>query len=137
LARQVERIDEGATRDGVTGLSVIEGLPRQVVMSGHHGPADIYLGREDAPGVTFTVAAIDAAALVGKPLADLHSHDVDEIYLVVTPGLRFDVETDRGSVEVLSPASVRIPAGTRHRFVVREAAVAPCPFLGILLEGSG
>jgi mannose-6-phosphate isomerase-like protein (cupin superfamily) len=137
LARRAERIGDGAILDGVTGLSVNEGLPRQVAIPGHHGPADMYLSPEDAAGVTFTVAAVDAATLVGKPLADLHSHDVDEIYLVVTPGLRFEVETDRGSVEVRSPASVRIPAGTRHRFVVREAAVAPCPFLGILLHGSG
>ena len=120
--------------DEVTGLSVVGGLPREEVMPGHHAAASIYLGPEDAPGVRVKIAAVDAAELVGKPLSDLHTHDVDEIYLVVTPGLRFDVETDEGTVEVSSPASVRIPAGTPHRFLVREATTAPCVFLGILLE---
>jgi hypothetical protein len=121
--------------DETTGLSVVEDLPREETMEGHPAPALIYLGPEDAPGVAVRVAAVDAAELVGKALTDLHTHDVDEIYLVVTPGLAFSVETDEGSVDVSSPASVRIPAGTPHRFVVREAEVTPCPFLGILLEG--
>jgi quercetin dioxygenase-like cupin family protein len=120
--------------DELTGLSVVEDLPREEAMEGHPAPASIYLAPEDAPGVPVKVAAVDAAELVGKALTELHTHDVDEIYLVVTPGLEFAVETDEGSVEVSSPASVRIPAGTPHRFVVREAEVAPCPFLGILLE---
>lgn len=120
--------------DALTGLGVVTDLPRLQEMPGHHAPASIYLGPEDAPGgLPVTVAAVDAAELVGQPLSDLHVHDVDEVYLVVTPGLSFDVETDRGSVSVASPASVRVPAGTPHRFVVRAADVSPCPFLGILV----
>jgi mannose-6-phosphate isomerase-like protein (cupin superfamily) len=120
--------------DERTGLSIVERLPREQVMEGHHAPASIYLAPEDAPGVAVTVAAVDASELVEKPLADLHTHSVDEIYLVVTPGLHFAVETDAGSVELSSPVSVRIPSGTPHRFVVREAEVSPCPLLGLLLE---
>jgi mannose-6-phosphate isomerase-like protein (cupin superfamily) len=118
-------------------LRVVEDLPRQEVMAGHPVPAQIYLGPEDAPGLGIKVAAVDASTLVGRPLTELHSHEVDEVYLVVTPGLRFDVETDAETVSVRSPASVRIPAGTPHRFLVREAAVSPCPLLGILLEPAG
>jgi mannose-6-phosphate isomerase-like protein (cupin superfamily) len=114
-------------------LGVVEDLPREERMPGHPAPAQIYLGPEDVPGLPIKVAAVDAAELVGRPLTELHRHDVDEIYLVVTPGLRFDVETDSETVTVRSPASVRIPAGTPHRFVVREAASSPCPFLGILV----
>jgi mannose-6-phosphate isomerase-like protein (cupin superfamily) len=122
-------------RDGVeAGVVVDEALPRLEPMPGHHAPASIYLSPEDDPKVSVRVAAVDASSLVGEPLSDLHTHDVDEIYLVVTPGLAFDVETDRGSVHVTSPASVRIPAGRPHRFVVREASSSPCPLLGILLE---
>jgi mannose-6-phosphate isomerase-like protein (cupin superfamily) len=120
-----------------SGLGVVEDLPREERLPGHPAPAQIYLGPEDVEGLPIKVAAVDAAELVGKPLTELHRHDVDEIYLVVTPGLRFDVETDVETVSVRSPASVRIPAGTPHRFLVREAAVSPCPFLGILLEGGG
>jgi mannose-6-phosphate isomerase-like protein (cupin superfamily) len=122
------------SRPESTGLYVVEGLPRHELMPGHHAPAAIYLGPEDVPGLPIKVAAVDASELVDEPLSELHTHDVDEVYLVVTPGLSFDVETDRGSVRVTSPASVRIPANTPHRFVVREAKTSPCPLLGILLE---
>jgi mannose-6-phosphate isomerase-like protein (cupin superfamily) len=105
-------------------------------MAGHPAPAEIYLGPEDVEGLPIKVAAVDASQLVGKPLTELHRHRVDEIYLVVTPGLRFDVETDAETVAVRSPASVRIPAGTPHRFVVRQADASPCPLLGILVEGA-
>jgi mannose-6-phosphate isomerase-like protein (cupin superfamily) len=118
-------------------LGVVEDLPREERLPGHPAPAQIYLGAEDVEGLPIKVAAVDASELVGKPLTELHRHDVDEIYLVVTPGLRFDVETDVETVSVRSPASVRIPAGTPHRFLVREAEVSPCPLLGILLEGGG
>jgi mannose-6-phosphate isomerase-like protein (cupin superfamily) len=120
-----------------TRLGVVEDLPREERMAGHPAPAQIYLGPEDVEGLPVKVAAVDASELVGKPLTELHRHDVDEIYLVVTPGLQFDVETDAETVAVRSPASVRIPAGTLHRFVVREAEVSPCPLLGILVEGGG
>jgi mannose-6-phosphate isomerase-like protein (cupin superfamily) len=115
------------------GVTVVESLPESEVLEGHHAPASIYLRPEHAGGAPLTIAAADAAELVGKPLADLHRHAVDEVYLVVTPGLRFAVETDQGEVMVDSPASVRVPAGTLHRFVVHEAKTSPCPFLGLLL----
>jgi mannose-6-phosphate isomerase-like protein (cupin superfamily) len=115
-------------------VSVVEELPREERMPGHPAPAHIYLGPEDVQDLPIKVAAVDASQLVGKPLTELHRHDVDEIYLVVTPGLRFDVETDSETVSVRSPASVRIPAGTLHRFLVREAELSPCPLLGILVE---
>jgi hypothetical protein len=117
-----------------SGISVVEELPREERMPGHPAPAQIYLGPEDVAGLPIKVAAVDASRLVGKRLTELHHHDVDEIYLVVTPGLRFDVETDAETVSVRSPASVRIPAGVPHRFLVREAEHSPCPFLGILVE---
>lgn len=115
-------------------LRVVDALPREEVMAGHPAPAQIYLDPEDMPGLPIKVAAVDASTLVGGSLTELHTHEVDEIYLVVTAGLEFDVETDSETVSVSSPASVRIPAGTPHRFLVREAAVSPCPLLGILVE---
>lgn len=119
-----------------SGVRVVEQLPREERMPGHPAPAQIYLGPEDVEGLPIKVAAVDASMLVGKPLTELHHHDVNEIYLVVTPGLSFDVETKAETVSVRSPASVLIPAGIPHRFVVREADVSPCPFLGILLESA-
>jgi mannose-6-phosphate isomerase-like protein (cupin superfamily) len=118
-------------------VSVVEELPREERMPGHPAPAHIYLGPEDVQDLPIKVAAVDASQLVGKPLTELHRHDVDEIYLVVTPGLNFEVETDTETVSVHSPASVRIPAGTPHRFYVRAATQSPCAFLGILVEPQG
>jgi mannose-6-phosphate isomerase-like protein (cupin superfamily) len=115
-------------------VSVVEGLPREERMPGHPAPAHVYLGPEDVEGLPIKVAAVDASQLVGKPLTELHRHEVDEIYLVVTPGLRFDVETDAETIPVRSPASVRIPAGTPHRFLVRASEFSPCPLLGILVD---
>ena len=123
-----------ATTEERAGLIVADGLPRYEEMPGHHGPAPIYVGPEILPGVPFRVAAADAAELVDKPIADLHRHDAAEIYVVVTAGLKFEVQTEHGNVPLESPVSVLIPAGVRHRFVVREAAVAPLPFLGILVD---
>lgn len=115
------------------GVTVTGDLPQMEQLEGHHTPTEIYLRPSQAAGTPVTIAAADASQLVGRPLAALHRHDVDEVYLVVTPGLLFEVETEEGSVMVESPASVHVPAWLLHRFVVHEAAVSPLPFLGILL----
>jgi mannose-6-phosphate isomerase-like protein (cupin superfamily) len=119
------------------GLVVTEGLPVYEEMDGHHAPVPIFLSPETLPDAPFRIAAVDAAQLIGAPHADLHVHeDHDEIYLCVTPGLRFEVETDAERIALQSPASVFIPAGVRHRLIVHEVATDTCPFLGILLDAS-
>lgn len=125
----------GATRHA--GVTVVRELPVYEEIEGHHTPAAIYVSPEHLSGFPLKIAAVDAAELVGRPLADLHTHTVDELYLVVSPGLKFEVQTDETAIDVTSPASVRIPAGTRHRFVVHEAATKPCVFLGILVDTDG
>jgi hypothetical protein len=115
-------------------LKVTSGLPRHREIQGHFAPAAIYLDGADSPDVPVTIAAVDASKLVGSPLSDLHVHACAEVYLAVAPGLRFAVETDQGFTEVASPASVHVPAGVPHRFVVRDAAETPYIFLGVLLD---
>ena len=118
-----------------SGVVVTEGLPVFQEFGGHHGPAPMYVTPETLPGTPFSIAAVDAAQLAGAPHADLHVHDDhEELYLCVTPGLRFSVELEDDRIELVSPASILIPAGVRHRLVVHEAATDTCPFLGILLE---
>jgi mannose-6-phosphate isomerase-like protein (cupin superfamily) len=118
-----------------SGLVITQGLPVYEEMDGHHEPAPIYLSPETLPGVPFRIAVVDAAQLVGSPHADLHvHHEHDEIYLVATAGCRFTVETDADRVELASPASILIPAGTPHRLVVHAVETDTCPFLGILVE---
>lgn len=115
------------------GLLVLQDVPKYLELDGHHHPVPIYAGPEYLPGVPFHVAAVDAAQLVGKPIADLHKHDTAEVYLVLSPGLTFEIQTENGTVLLESPVSVLIPAGLQHRFVVREVSIAPCYFLGILM----
>jgi hypothetical protein len=118
-----------------SGVVVTEGLPVFQEFAGHHGPAPMYVTPQTLPGTPFSIAAVDAAQLAGAPHADLHVHDDhEELYLCVTPGLRFAVELEDDTIELVSPASIMIPAGVRHRLVVHEASTDTCPFLGILLE---
>jgi mannose-6-phosphate isomerase-like protein (cupin superfamily) len=117
------------------GLTITEGLPVHEEMDGHHAPVPIFLSPETLPGTPFRIAAVDAAQLVGAPHADPHVHEEhDEIYLCVTPGLRFEVEAGGERIALASPASVLIPAGVTHRLIVNECGTDTCPFLGILLE---
>lgn len=118
-----------------SGVVVTEGLPVFQAFDGHHGPAPMYVTPDTLPGTPFSIAAVDAAQLAGAPHADLHVHDDhEELYLCVTPGLRFSVELEDDTIELVSPASILIPVGVRHRLVVHEASTDTCPFLGILLE---
>jgi hypothetical protein len=118
-----------------SGVVVTEGLPVFQEFDGHHGPAPMYVTPQTLPGTPFSIAAVDAAQLAGAPHADLHVHDDhEELYLCVTPGLRFSVELEGDRIELVSPASILIPAGVRHRLVVHQASTDTCPFLGILLE---
>lgn len=117
-----------------SGVVVTEGLPVFGEFDGHHAPTPMYLTPETLPGTPFSIAAVDAAQLIGAPHAELHLHDDhDELYLCVTPGLRFAVELAGDRIELESPASVLIPAGVEHRLVVHEVSTDTCPFLGILL----
>lgn len=118
-----------------SGVVITEGLPVTQEFAGHHGPTPMYVTPETLPGTPFSIAAVDAAQLIGAPHADLHVHDdEDELYLCVTPGCRFTVELANDSIELTSPASILIPAGTHHRLIVHAVATDTCPFLGILLE---
>jgi mannose-6-phosphate isomerase-like protein (cupin superfamily) len=118
-----------------SGVVVTEGLPVGQEFDGHHGPTPMYLTPATLPGTPISIAAVDAAKLIGAPHADLHLHDDhEEIYLCVTPGCRFTVELADDAIELTSPASVFIPAGVRHRLVVHEVETETCPFLGILLD---
>lgn len=118
-----------------SGVVVTDGLPVMQEFDGHHGPAPMYVTPATLPGTPFSIAAVDAAQLAGAPHADLHVHDDhDELYLCVTPGLRFEVELADDRIELVSPASILIPAGVHHRLIVHEATTDTCPFLGILLD---
>jgi hypothetical protein len=121
-----------------SGVVVTEGLPVFQEFAGHHAPTPMFVTPETVPGARMSIAGVDAAQLIGAPHADLHVHeDQDEIYLCVTSGCHFTVQLEDDRIDLVSPASVLIPAGVRHCLIVHEVATDTCPFLGILLEPRG
>ncbi|GGK74124.1 cupin domain-containing protein [Mangrovihabitans endophyticus] len=114
---------------------IVAELPVPLAVAGHHRPAPFYLTAQMFGGLPVQLAGGELSALVGEPVAEPHRHEVDEIYLLVSPEpgqARIEVLCDGVRHEVVSPAAVRIPAGSEHCFVTREATVGSYCF-GILL----
>jgi mannose-6-phosphate isomerase-like protein (cupin superfamily) len=112
-------------------------IPRFLAVAGHHRPAPFYLTADMFGGVPFEVAGGSIDHLVGRPVADPHRHEVDEIYFLVSPhpgGARIEVLVDGERHELTSPALLRVPAGAEHRFLTLEAETGSYCF-GLLLGG--
>ncbi|NLU73962.1 cupin domain-containing protein [Streptomyces sp. HNM0575] len=117
------------------GAEIITGLPIPLAVAGHHRPAPFYLTADMFGGLPVQLAGGELSELVGKPVAAPHVHEVDELYLLVSPEpgqARIEVHLDGVRHELVSPAVMRIPAGSEHHFVTLEAAVGSYCF-GILV----
>jgi hypothetical protein len=113
-------------------------LPIYRTMAGHHHPVPFLLTDKMMQGLPFEVAGGEISDKVGKPIADPHTHDVPEIYLLLAPepgAAVIDVEVDGAAYELSAPGALLIPAGAVHRFVTRKA-VRGSYCLGILLTGT-
>ena len=116
---------------------VVTGLPVSRAVPGHHRPAPFYLTADMFGGVPVELAGGPIDHLVGRPVADPHRHEVDEIYFLVSPhpgGARIEVMVDGDRHELTSPALLRVPAGAEHRFLTLEAEPGSYCF-GLLLGG--
>src|SRR5919201_59311 len=106
-------------------------------VAGHHRPAPFYLTDDMFGGLPVELVAAELSARVDIPLADLHTHAVPEIYVLLSPApgeAEIDVEVDGETRRLVSPATFLVPAGARHRFITRRAAPGSwC--LGVLLGG--
>ncbi|HET7460422.1 MAG TPA: hypothetical protein VFJ82_04205 [Longimicrobium sp.] len=114
---------------------IITGLPIPLAVAGHHVPAPFYLTSEMFGGLPIQLAGGEISALVGKPVAAPHTHEVDELYLLVSPnpgGARIEVVVEGRRHELASPAVMRIPAGSEHCFVTLQAEVGSYCF-GVLI----
>ncbi|MFB9902338.1 cupin domain-containing protein [Allokutzneria oryzae] len=99
-------------------------LPIPLAVAGHHQPAPFYLTSEMFGGLPVQLAGGELSELVGKPVAAPHTHEVDEIYFLVSPtpgAARIEVMLDGQRHELVSPAVMRIPAGSEHCFLTLEA----------------
>ncbi|KJY47300.1 MULTISPECIES: hypothetical protein [unclassified Streptomyces] len=114
---------------------IVSDLPIPLAVAGHHQPAPFYLTADMFGGMPVQIAGGELSTLVDKPVAAPHTHEVDEIYFLVSPlpgQARIEVHLDGVLHELTSPAVMRIPAGSEHCFVTKEAAVGSYCF-GILL----
>lgn len=108
----------------MTQVEIITDLPIPLTVAGHHVPAPFYLTSEMFGGLPIQLAGGDVSTLVGKPVAEPHVHDVDELYLLVSPnpgGARIEVVVEGERHELASPAVMRVPAGHTHHFLTLEA----------------
>lgn len=125
--------------DALPAQALVEtNLPVYRRMAGHHGPVPFLLTDDMMRGLPFELAGGEISDKVGKPIADPHTHDVPEIYLLLAPehgAAVIDVEVDGVAYELSAPAALLIPAGAVHRFVTRKA-VRGSYCLGILLTGA-
>ncbi|MFI2259503.1 cupin domain-containing protein [Streptomyces tubercidicus] len=116
---------------------VQQGLPVFQEVAGHFAATPFLLTHDMLGGLDFEVAGGPISDKVGKPVAAPHTHEMPEVYLLLSPepgGAVIDVVADDVSYEVTSPGAMLIPAGTVHHFVTKRAE--PGSFcLGLLLTG--
>jgi hypothetical protein len=113
-------------------------LPLFREIPGHYAPTPFYLTDDMYGGLCLELAGGELSDKVGKPVADPHTHECPEIYLLLSPnpgGGVIEVVADGRQHTLTSPATFFIPAGTVHHFVTRKAEPGTyC--LGLLLTGS-
>lgn len=111
-------------------------LPTFKEVAGHFHPAPFYLTDDMYGGVNVEIAGGPIDHLVGKPVAEPHTHDVPEIYLILAPekgGAKVQIDVEDEIYIVEAPATFYVPAGAKHRFLTLEATKGSyC--LGILLN---
>jgi len=117
-------------------VAIATDLPVPVPVAGHHKPAPFYLTPDMFGGLPLSLAGGELSELVGKPVAEPHTHDVPEIYFLVSPtpgSARIAVTVDGTDYELASPACLYVPAGAVHQFLTLEAERGSYCF-GLLLE---
>lgn len=117
---------------------LISDLPRLLDVPGHFHPAPFFITKDMFGGLPLALAGGHIAHLVDQAVADVHCHDVAEIYLLLSPdegGAEIDIEVEGELFRAVSPATFYVPAKAKHRFITRKAQQGSyC--LGILLENS-
>jgi hypothetical protein len=120
----------------MTPVQQVDDLPRMLAVAGHHTAAPFYLTTEMFGGLPFEMAAAELTELIDKPIADLHSHEVPEIYVLLSPepgGAEIAVSVDGETYSMVAPSALLVPAGAAHRFLTKRA-VRGSFCLGLLLH---
>lgn len=120
----------------MSAVQQVDDLPRLVEVDGHHAPAPFYLTAEMFGGLPIEMAGGELSELVDRPIADPHSHDVPEIYVLLSPepaGAELEVTVEGESYSMVAPSALLVPAEATHRFVAKRA-VRGSFCLGLLLH---
>jgi hypothetical protein len=116
---------------------VERGLPVYQQIPGHYGQTPFLLTKSMLGGQNIEIAGGEISGKVDKPVAAPHTHEVPEIYLLLSPepgGAVIEVIADTKSYTLTSPAVMLIPTDTVHHFITKRANPGSyC--LGILLTG--
>jgi len=117
---------------------VVGNLPVFQHVDGHHSPVPFFLTADMFGGLPMAVAGAEISGLAGKPVAEPHTHEVPEIYLLLSPepdGAEIDILLDGEHFSLSAQGAFYIPAGKTHQFVTRRAMPGSyC--LGILLSAA-
>ncbi|MBT9432010.1 hypothetical protein JZM24_07415 [Candidatus Sodalis endolongispinus] len=108
-------------------------------VTGHHQPVPYFLTSNMFGGLPFELAGGDISLQVGQPVAEPHRHEVDEIYLLISPvpgEAVIDVNIQGGVKTYSSPSVIHVPAGATHQFITRKAGLGSFCF-GILYRRDG
>jgi hypothetical protein len=120
----------------MSGVQQVDDLPRLVEVDGHHAAAPFYLTAEMFGGLPVDMAGAELSDLVERPIASPHSHQVAEVYVLLSPepgGAELEVTVDDEVFQMVAPSALYVPAGARHRFVTKKADRGSyC--LGLLLQ---
>ena len=111
-------------------------LPIFKSVEGHHHQVPFYLCQENCGDIGFEIAGGKIDDLLDKEVADVHSHSVDEYYLLVSPndeGAEIEVHIDGVVTRHSSPDVIHVPAGKPHKFITRKAETGSFCF-GILMQ---
>ncbi|MBE9513972.1 MAG: cupin domain-containing protein [Chloroflexi bacterium] len=111
-------------------------IPKMVQLEGHHAPAPFWVSPDVFPEVELGVVAVDVGKLVGREVADPHSHGCPELYMAISAergDMVFEVTLEDETYTVESPMAVFIPTGMKHKFKTVKADKGGY-FFGILLD---
>ncbi len=116
--------------------AIATALPTSKEVSGHYHPVPFILTLDTFGGLPIEIAGGEISHLVNSPVADMHMHEVPEIYLLLSPepgGAVIEIDLEGEQYVVEAPIAVYIPAKMKHRFITRKA-MAGSYCLGILLN---
>jgi hypothetical protein len=119
---------------------VLDDLPRMRAVGGHANAVPFLLTKDMFGGIPLEFAGAEISALIDRPVAEPHVHQVAEIYLLfsVRPGeAEISVTVEDEVYTLVSPGALYVPAGKRHQFVTRRAATGSYCFGVFVHPGAG